>query len=150
MRPVWVAVTQAIRNGQVVQRHYLQVTESDLRRVAGKATQNSTQHSAVSAQCHSGENRVADWLDRFSSRIARTLDRAVCCDTVRGSASGRSKPPDWSGWESNPPGPFSEATPGLKPGAVTRSTYTPSSRSEQQWSRRSMRCISVCAASLTV
>jgi integrase len=30
-----------------------------------------------------------------------------------------------SGWESNPPGLFSEATPGLKPGAVTRSAYTP-------------------------
>ena len=31
-----------------------------------------------------------------------------------------------SGWESNPPSLFSEASPGLKPGAVTRSAYTPS------------------------
>jgi len=30
-----------------------------------------------------------------------------------------------SGWESNPPGPFSEATLGLKPRTVTRSAYTP-------------------------
>ena len=30
-----------------------------------------------------------------------------------------------SGWESNPPGSFSEATLGLKPRTVTRSAYTP-------------------------
>ena len=30
-----------------------------------------------------------------------------------------------SGWESNPPGDFSDATLGLKPRAVTRSAYTP-------------------------
>ncbi len=44
------------------------------------------------------------------------------------SSCGRLRPEEkgsGSGWESNPPGPFSEATPGLKPGAVTRSAYTP-------------------------
>ena len=35
------------------------------------------------------------------------------------------KPASGSGWESNPPGPFSEATLGLKPRTVTRSAYTP-------------------------
>jgi hypothetical protein len=30
-----------------------------------------------------------------------------------------------SGWESNPPGVFSDATLGLKPRAVTRAAYTP-------------------------
>ena len=30
-----------------------------------------------------------------------------------------------SGWESNPPGAFADATPGLKPVAVTRAAYTP-------------------------
>src|SRR4029079_8954140 len=34
-----------------------------------------------------------------------------------------------SGWESNPPGVFADATPGLKPGAVTRSAYAPKVRS---------------------
>ena len=92
--------------------------------VAG-CRKSGAKSSAV--HCRTGQHQVAERLDRFSSRIARTLDRAVCYDTVRGSASGREKPPDGSGWESNPPGPFSEATPGLKPGAVTRSTYTPSS-----------------------
>ncbi len=29
------------------------------------------------------------------------------------------------GWESNPPGAFADATPGLKPVAVTRAAYTP-------------------------
>lgn len=32
---------------------------------------------------------------------------------------------DGSGWESNPPGAFADATPGLKPVAVTRAAYTP-------------------------
>ena len=35
------------------------------------------------------------------------------------------KPASGSGWESNPPGDFSDATLGLKPRAVTRSAYTP-------------------------
>ena len=34
---------------------------------------------------------------------------------------------DGGGWESNPPGAFADATPGLKPVAVTRAAYTPSS-----------------------
>ena len=35
-----------------------------------------------------------------------------------------------SGWESNPPGDFSDATMGLKPRAVTRSAYTPGRSTE--------------------
>ena len=35
------------------------------------------------------------------------------------------KPASGCGWESNPPGDFSDATLGLKPRAVTRSAYTP-------------------------
>ena len=97
---------------------------SDRKRLAASITKSDAKSDA--APCGIGENGVAKRLDWFESGIARTLDRAVCYDTVRGEARGQQKPPDGSGWESNPPGPFSEATPGLKPGAVTRSTYTPS------------------------
>jgi integrase len=39
-----------------------------------------------------------------------------------------------SGWESNPPGNFSDATMGLKPRTVTRSAYTPGEGSPIVWS----------------
>ena len=35
-----------------------------------------------------------------------------------------------SGWESNPPGNFSDATMGLKPRTVTRSAYTPGGKDD--------------------
>lgn len=39
--------------------------------------------------------------------------------------SSREKNTSGSGWESNPPGVFSDATLGLKPRAVTRAAYAP-------------------------
>src|SRR5262249_34865528 len=60
--------------------------------------------------------------------LPQFLEHAVefhCCRRQLTRRSG-------SGWAANPPGAFAEATPGLKPVAVTRAAYTPENHTLQE------------------
>ena len=74
------------------------------------------------AECAAATGRFASHgvANGFPANETTPCGAGGCGRVHRGA-----KPASGSGWESNPPGDFSDATLGLKPRTVTRSAYTP-------------------------
>ena len=94
-------------------------TNSRTRITGGTRARSATQAGGISLP---GIGRFASHgvANRFPPNETTPCGAGGCGRVHRGA-----KPASGSGWESNPPGDFSDATLGLKPRAVTRSAYTP-------------------------
>jgi hypothetical protein len=102
-----------VGNSEAVAReHYLQTTDDHFRDAASvgqdKSSEKAAQKQAQNMPEGAGNSRNRN---RKNARNPGNI-------AISGVSTG-------GGWESNPPGAFADATPGLKPVAVTRAAYTP-------------------------